>query len=85
MNAGRGYVRAGDVADLLGVNVRTVRRWIKDGSLVSVRVGGARLIAKADLANFLQPIKPEEAFRTRAKKPFPPRRSLRRTARCSRG
>ncbi len=49
------YVRARRIAELLGVNVRTVRRWIADGLLPSVKVGGARLVAEADLRLMLQP------------------------------
>jgi excisionase family DNA binding protein len=34
--------------------VRTVRRWIADGALPSVKIGGARLVAEADLRRLLQ-------------------------------
>jgi excisionase family DNA binding protein len=44
------YLRAQGVADLLGVSVRTVRRWIADGILPSTLIGGSRLIAEEDLA-----------------------------------
>jgi excisionase family DNA binding protein len=37
------------VAELLDVTERTVRRWIADETLPSVKVGGARLIARATL------------------------------------
>jgi excisionase family DNA binding protein len=37
------------VAELLDVTERTVRRWIADGTLPSVKLGGARLIARATL------------------------------------
>ena len=47
------YCRAREVADLLGVRERTVRRWIADGILPSRRIGGARLVAKADLDRLL--------------------------------
>ena len=49
------YFRAAEIAEELGVDVRTVRRWIKDGTLPSVKIGGARLVAEADLLRVLQP------------------------------
>jgi excisionase family DNA binding protein len=48
------YVRAADIARLLNVDIRTVRRRIKDQTIPSVRVGGARLVAIADLERLLQ-------------------------------
>jgi excisionase family DNA binding protein len=47
--AERGYLRAPEIAALLGLDVRTIRRWIADGTLPSVKLGGARLVAEADL------------------------------------
>ena len=49
------YLRAREIAELLGVDVRTIRRRIKDGTLPSVRVGGARLVARDDLLRMLMP------------------------------
>lgn len=48
------YLRASQLADRLNVNVRTVRRWIADGTLPSIKIGGARLIAEADLLRIMQ-------------------------------
>jgi excisionase family DNA binding protein len=48
------YLRARAIAELLDVDVRTVRRWIADGTLPSIKVGGARLVAEADLQRLLQ-------------------------------
>lgn len=46
--------RPGQVAELLGVSVDTVRRWCDDGRLETVRSdGGHRLVAGKDLARFL--------------------------------
>jgi molybdopterin-binding protein len=46
--------RAGQVAELLGVSVDTVRRWADSGRLTMHRTeGGQRLIDGADLARFL--------------------------------
>jgi molybdopterin-binding protein len=47
--------RPGQVAELLGVSVDTVRRWTDAGRIKTVRRPGAqRLIDGADLARFLQ-------------------------------
>lgn len=46
--------RPGQVAELLGVSVDTVRRWADAGSLRTTRTAsGQRLIDRADLARFL--------------------------------
>jgi excisionase family DNA binding protein len=44
-----------EVAELLGVHERTVRRWIKppDGELPAHRIGGVVRIADGDLQAFL--------------------------------
>jgi excisionase family DNA binding protein len=49
------YLRATDVAETLGVHIRTVRRWISDGTLPSSKIGGTRLVAEADLLRLLEP------------------------------
>ena len=47
--------RLGQVADLLGVSVDTVRRWADAGRLPTSRTdGGQRTVDGADLARFLQ-------------------------------
>ncbi len=43
------FLRPRLVSELLDVTERTVRRWIADGTLPSVKVGGARLIARTTL------------------------------------
>jgi excisionase family DNA binding protein len=48
------YWRARAIAELLDVDVRTVRRWIADGTLPSAKIGGARLVAEAGLLRLLQ-------------------------------
>ena len=49
------YLRAREIAERTGLSVRTIRRLIADGTLPSVRIGGARLVAEADLLRMLQP------------------------------
>ena len=43
-----------EVADLLGVNSRTVDRWIRSGRLGAFKLGGAVRISAADLSAFLE-------------------------------
>jgi molybdopterin-binding protein len=46
--------RPGQVSELLGVSVDTVRRWCDDGRLQTVRSeGGHRLVSGEDLARYL--------------------------------
>lgn len=47
------FLAVDDVADRLGVHVRTVRRWIARGELVVHRFGGAVRISERDLAAFV--------------------------------
>lgn len=49
MTDGTEYLRAHDIAELTGVSVRTVRRWIAEEIIPSTKLGGARLVAKAEL------------------------------------
>jgi excisionase family DNA binding protein len=44
MTEPRQYMRAGELAQSLGVTARTVRRWIATGVIPSVKVGGSRLV-----------------------------------------
>jgi excisionase family DNA binding protein len=55
MSGGTEYLRAADIARLMGVSLRTVRRWIGGRVLPSVKVGGAWLVAKAALDRLLFP------------------------------
>ena len=55
MTAAREYLRADEIARLSGVSVRTVRRWIADEKLPSVKVGGVRLAAKKAVQQMLAP------------------------------
>ncbi len=47
------FLRARQIAELLGFTERTIRRWIADGELPSVKLGGARLVARATLEQLL--------------------------------
>ena len=49
------YLRAGDIARLTGVSLRTVRRWIAEEILPSVKLGGARLVPRKGLERLLSP------------------------------
>ena len=55
MTTGREYLRAGDIAQLTGVSLRTARRWIAKEILASGKLGGARLVAKSELERLLSP------------------------------
>ena len=49
------YLRAGDIARLTGISLRTVRRWIAEGTLPSARLRGSRLVARRDVERALSP------------------------------
>jgi excisionase family DNA binding protein len=49
------YLRAGDIARLSGASVRTVRRWIADEILPSVKVRGMRLVPRKAIERLLSP------------------------------
>ena len=49
MTDGSEYLRAAKIAQLSGMSLRTVRRWIADEIIPSTKLGGARLVAKAEL------------------------------------
>ena len=55
MTRRRGYCRAREIAELTGLSVRTVRRRIADGTLRSVKWGGARLVPELELADPQEP------------------------------
>ena len=45
----RTFLRPRQIAELLGVTERSVRRWIAEGTLPSAKMGGARLVARSTL------------------------------------
>jgi excisionase family DNA binding protein len=49
------FLRAGEIARLAGVSVRTVRRWIAEKTLPSVKLRGVRLVPRKDLERMLVP------------------------------
>jgi len=49
------YLRAGDIARLTGMSLRSVRRWIATGIIPSAKLGGVRFVAKAELERLLSP------------------------------
>jgi excisionase family DNA binding protein len=53
MTGGTEYLRAADIVRLTGTSLRTVRRWIREEIIPSTQLGGARLVARADLERLL--------------------------------
>jgi excisionase family DNA binding protein len=53
------FLRAGDIARLTGVSLRTVRRWIAGETLPSAKVGGARLVPRTAVEQVLSPVMPD--------------------------
>jgi excisionase family DNA binding protein len=53
VSPGKQYLRAPDIAQLTGMSVRTVRRWIANEILPSTKFGGARLVSRANLERLL--------------------------------
>jgi excisionase family DNA binding protein len=49
------FLRADDIARLTGLSLRTVRRWIAEKIVPSVKVGGARLVSRKGLERVLSP------------------------------
>jgi len=49
------FLRAGEIARVTGTSMRTVRRWIADEILPSVKVRGARLVPRKGLERVLSP------------------------------
>jgi hypothetical protein len=47
------YMRAAGIAKVFGLTERTVRRRFADGTIPSVKIGGARLASKAVLARLM--------------------------------
>ena len=56
MTDGREHLRARDIARLMGVSTRTVRRWIANEIIPSIKVGGVRVVPKAELTRLLSPL-----------------------------
>lgn len=48
------YLRAAEIARVLGRSERTVRRWIRKKTLASAKIGGARLVARTELERLLR-------------------------------
>jgi excisionase family DNA binding protein len=50
-----------DVAQLLGVSQRTVQRWVSDGRLPAIQLGGRRAPVRVDAAGLRQWLEEEGA------------------------
>jgi excisionase family DNA binding protein len=48
------YLSAQIVAERLAISCKTVRRYLKNGKLPSVKIGKLRRISEADLAEFIE-------------------------------
>jgi excisionase family DNA binding protein len=59
------FLRAGESARLFGVSLRTVRRWIAEEVLPSVKLGGARLADRLQPAlNIEKALLPHDPLRS---------------------
>jgi excisionase family DNA binding protein len=54
------FLRAGEIARLTGISLRTVRRWIAEKWLPSVKLRGVRLVPRKDLEQLLSPTPPND-------------------------
>ncbi len=48
--------RVREVAEMLGIHERTVWRWLREGRMRSVKVGGATLVPAAEVARLIHPV-----------------------------
>jgi excisionase family DNA binding protein len=55
------FLRADDITRLTGLSLRTVKRWIAEEILPSVKVRGARLVPREGLERVLSPTPPHWA------------------------
>lgn len=54
MTKTREYLSTREIAERLGVHLRTVGNWIRRGELPAVRVGGQYRVSKQDFEAFLE-------------------------------
>ncbi len=52
-NESSGELRIGEVAEMLGVSVETVRRWERDGRLTTVRTAGGQRVVQMSVVRRL--------------------------------
>jgi len=55
---GEGLLTLREVADVLRTSVKTVRRRIDQGKLISVKEGGGRRVWRSELRRYLSALKP---------------------------
>ena len=48
------YYTTAEVADMLKVNIETVKRWIRNDELGYIDIGGGYKISKVDLDKFIE-------------------------------
>ena len=49
------YYKIKAVAKLLDLSEKTIRRWIREGKLKAVKIGGSIRISKDEIANIIKP------------------------------
>ena len=54
MGKAKEYLSTREIAEMLGVHVRTVGNWIRRGDLVAVRLDKSYRVSKQDLNAFLE-------------------------------
>lgn len=51
------WLKAQEVAEQLGVNIRTIQRWVKEGKLVGYKIGRALKFRPSDIETYLELVK----------------------------
>lgn len=51
------WLKAQEVANQLGVNIRTIQRWVKEGKLVGYKIGRALKFRPSDIETYLELVK----------------------------
>ena len=60
-----GYIRLDKAAEIIGVCHSQVWRYISDGLLDAINIGGTHLVKEKDAKSFVRPLKGNPAFRQR--------------------
>jgi excisionase family DNA binding protein len=57
------FLRVSEAASLLACSDRTMRRWIADGVITSVKIGGARRVPESEISRLLNVV-PDDYWKT---------------------